>query len=217
MGMTGGTLTPKQLKCIYALGRAGCMDSEELHGVVYTAAKKEHVSELTVEEARRVIDRLKLLTGEKPKRAADRATKGQVQLIYSLAERLGWSEEPKRLTAFLEKQYGISHPSFLDRRSTNSCIAATDSLTIEMLPEQYQPLAEILGVQPLLKLAEQYGGASLYIPKVEALVKALRDKRIQKEYNGYNAKELAQKYELSVNWVLNICKDNPLPEQQSLF
>ena len=65
------------------------MDSEELHGVVYTAAKKEHVSELTVEEARRVSDRLKLLTGEKPKRAADRATKGQVQLIYSLAERLG--------------------------------------------------------------------------------------------------------------------------------
>lgn len=48
-------------------------------------------------------------------------------------------------------------------------------------------------------------------------MKALRDKRIQKEYNGYNAKELAQKYELSVNWVLNICKDNPLPEQQSLF
>ena len=46
----------------------------------------------------------------------------------------------------------------------------TDSLTIEMLPEQYQPLAEILGVQPLLKLAEQYGGASLYIPKVVALV-----------------------------------------------
>ena len=88
MGMTGGTLTPKQLKCIYALGRAGCMDSEELHGVVYTAAKKEHVSELTVEEARRVIDRLKLLTGEKPKRAADRATKGQVQLIYSEHEQL---------------------------------------------------------------------------------------------------------------------------------
>ena len=31
----------------------------------------------------------------------------------------------------------------------------TDSLTIEMLPEQYQPLAEILGVQTLHKLAEQ--------------------------------------------------------------
>ena len=58
----------------------------------------------------------------------DRATKGQVQLIYSLAERLGWSEEPKRLTAFLEKQYGISHPSFLDRRSTNSCIAALKAM-----------------------------------------------------------------------------------------
>ena len=128
MGMAEGVLTPKQLKCIYALGRAGCMDSEELHGVVYTVTRKEHVSELTVADARRVIDRLKLLTGEKPKRAADRATKGQVQLIYSLAERLGWSQDPKRLTAFLEKQYGISHPSFLDRRSTNSCIAALKAM-----------------------------------------------------------------------------------------
>lgn len=93
----------------------------------------------------------------------------------------------------------------------------TDELTVELLPEQYQPLAEILGVQQLLSLAELYGGANLYIPKVEALVKTMRDKRIKNEYNGYNAKELAQKYELSVNWVLSICKGNPLPEQQSLF
>ena len=89
-------------------------------------------SQVNVENYRSILfygdDRLKLLTGEKPKRAADRATKGQVQLIYSLAERLGWSEEPKRLTAFLEKQYGISHPSFLDRRSTNSCIAALKAM-----------------------------------------------------------------------------------------
>lgn len=126
--MGAGVLTPKQLKCIYALGRAGHMDSEELHGVVYLETKKGHVSELTVAEARRVIDRLKLLTGQKEKRKTDRATKAQVKLIYSLAERMGWSEEPKRLTAFLEKQYGISHPAFLDKQSTNSCIAALKAM-----------------------------------------------------------------------------------------
>ena len=53
--------------------------------------------------------------------------------------------------------------------------------------------------------------AMIFVPSIKGI------SHNPKEYNGYNAKELAQKYELSVNWVLNICKDNPLPEQQSLF
>lgn len=126
--MGGSVLTPKQLKCIYALGRAGGLDNEELHSVVSSTVRKEHMRELTVEEARKVIDRLKALTGQTPRRAPDRATKAQVNLIYSLAEQLGWSGDPKRLTAFLEKQYGITHPAFLDARSTGSCIAALKSM-----------------------------------------------------------------------------------------
>lgn len=93
----------------------------------------------------------------------------------------------------------------------------TDGLTIEMIPEQYRPLAELIGVQPLLALAAQYGGAKLYIPKVDALVRIARDERIKKEYNGYNVRKLAQKYDLSENWILSICRDNPLAEQQSFF
>ena len=38
----------------------------------------------------------------------------------------------------------------------------TDRLTIDMIPEQYRQLAEITGIQPLLTLAAQYGGAFLY-------------------------------------------------------
>lgn len=126
--MGGRVLTPQQLRCIYALGRKGGLDDEALHGVVYTTAKKEHISELTADQARRVIDRLKQLTGQGPGRGVDRGTKRQVALIFTLAERLGWGDEPRRLRAFLESQYGVSHPSFLDRSRTNSCIAALKAM-----------------------------------------------------------------------------------------
>lgn len=122
-------LTPKQMKCIYALGRAGGLDSEDLHSLVSATVRKKHVSELTAEEARRVIDRLKAVTGQKADKTPNRATKRQVGLIYALAEQLGWGEDPRRLTAFLEKQYGITHPSFLDARSTSSCILALKAMT----------------------------------------------------------------------------------------
>ena len=93
----------------------------------------------------------------------------------------------------------------------------TDSLTAEMIPEQYRPLAEILGVQKLLVLAEEYGGANVYIPKPEALIRTARDKQIREKFNGYNAERLAQDYGLTVRWVQEICKDGPQPGQITLF
>lgn len=93
----------------------------------------------------------------------------------------------------------------------------TDSLTVEMIPEQYRPLAELLGVQRLLTLAEEYGGANVYIPKPEALIRTARDKQIREKYNGYNAERLAQDYGLTVRWVQEICKDSPPPGQITLF
>lgn len=93
----------------------------------------------------------------------------------------------------------------------------TDGLTIEMIPEQYRPLAEIVGVQQLLALAEQYGGANIYVPKVEALTRATRDRLIREQYNGYNTEKLAQDFGLTVRWVQEICKDEPGPGRCSLF
>lgn len=93
----------------------------------------------------------------------------------------------------------------------------TDNLTIEAIPEQYRQLAEIIGVQPLLALAEQYGGANIYIPKVEALTRTTRDRLIRERFNGYNTEQLAQEYGLTVRWVQEICKDEPVPGQYTLF
>ena len=89
----------------------------------------------------------------------------------------------------------------------------TEAITIEMLPEQYQPLAEVIGVQQLLNLAEKQGGSNLYVPKLEALVRATRDRQIKEQFNGYNAEALAKKYGMTVRWVQEICKDSPTPGQ----
>lgn len=92
----------------------------------------------------------------------------------------------------------------------------TDTLTIDMIPEQYRPLAELIGIQQMLAMSEQFGGANLYVPKPEALVRSARDNLIKKQYNGYNAEELARTYDLTVRWVQEICKDAPPPGQLSL-
>lgn len=45
-------------------------------------------------------------------------------------------------------------------------------LKIEMLPENYRAIAEAIGTENFVKLAEVVGGATLYIPKPESLVRA---------------------------------------------
>lgn len=95
----------------------------------------------------------------------------------------------------------------------------TDALTVDTLPEQYQHLAQTIGVQNLLKLADQFGGEKYYIPKREALLRGARNRMIRKQYTGYNAKELAKCYNLTERWVIRICQgaedtDSPLAENQ---
>lgn len=84
----------------------------------------------------------------------------------------------------------------------------TDSLTIEMLPEQHQELAKIIGVQNFLKVAAQFGGHDYYIPKREALLRETRNRMIRKQYTGYNAKELSKLYGLTERWITTLCRQD---------
>ncbi|MDL2258876.1 hypothetical protein LJC42_06985 [Eubacteriales bacterium OttesenSCG-928-K08] len=81
------------------------------------------------------------------------------------------------------------------------------------IPEQYQEIAEMVGIPQLLELSRRLGGTNLYVPKHEALVRTTRDKLIRDEYNGYNTEQLALKYGLTVRWVQEILRDEPLPGQ----
>lgn len=93
-----------------------------------------------------------------------------------------------------------------------------DELTPEMIPEGiYRAIAEEIGVQNIIKLAELVGGTTFYIPKTESFLRPVRDIRIKAEFNGYNHAELAKKYNLSERWVREICGIGHLEGQQSLF
>jgi Mor family transcriptional regulator len=90
-------------------------------------------------------------------------------------------------------------------------------ITADMLPLNMRPLADVIGIEQMLNLIEQFGGETIYIPKLDALLKTARDKMIKQEYTGYNTKELAKKYDLTVRWVQKICENSQFAGQVSVM
>ncbi|MDK2902462.1 MAG: hypothetical protein PWQ93_381 [Clostridiales bacterium] len=77
-------------------------------------------------------------------------------------------------------------------------------LDAESLPEPYKSIADEMGLENALKLAEILGGLNVYFPKLDSILRQSRDERIGKEFNGCNYKELAAKYGLTESWIRNI-------------
>lgn len=81
-------------------------------------------------------------------------------------------------------------------------------LQIEDLTGSARELAEIVGMEAFSRLVEVYGGSSnLYVPKADQLVLPIRDKLIQREYNGRNVFELSRKWGLTERYVREIVKE----------
>ena len=68
-----------------------------------------------------------------------------------------------------------------------------------------------------LSLVSTPRGSELYFPKTENIIAPARNRRIKKEWNGYNSKQLAEKYNLTTKQIGNILKDEPMIGQMSLF
>lgn len=84
-----------------------------------------------------------------------------------------------------------------------------EDITRDMLPEAHRRLAEVIGLEATLRLCEAYGGAPLYIPKMDALVAARRDLSIRAEYDGMNTAALARRYGVSMRTVQMILSEAP--------
>jgi Mor family transcriptional regulator len=90
-------------------------------------------------------------------------------------------------------------------------------LTVDMFPEgTYKNIAQAIGPENFVKLAEVVGGATIYIPKPESLTRPVRDARIKAEFNGYNHLELARKYDVTERWVRQICGEGHIEGQISI-
>ena len=90
-------------------------------------------------------------------------------------------------------------------------------IPLESLPEEYQIVAELFGKAGALQLAKHSGGMRIYVPKLDTLIRNHRDARIRAEFNGFNHRDLARKYELSESWIREVVQRRPQDEQTDLF
>ena len=91
-----------------------------------------------------------------------------------------------------------------------------EETTIDDIGERYREIVELTGIRMFILLSNYARGDELYFPKVENVVAPARNRRIKKEYNGYNMKELADRYNLTVKQIQNVLKDEPPVGQMNL-
>ncbi len=81
----------------------------------------------------------------------------------------------------------------------------------------WREVAEQIGVDNMFKVLDIIGGATVYIPKPDTVIKPVRDAQMKKEFNGYNHMELAKRYNLAERTVREICGAGNLKGQLSMF
>ena len=59
-------------------------------------------------------------------------------------------------------------------------------LRLDDLKEQHREYAELIGVENFIHLSEVYGGTTIYIPKMDDLLKNSRYAAIMQEFDGTN-------------------------------
>lgn len=74
----------------------------------------------------------------------------------------------------------------------------------EALPEVYQEIAGIIGVENTVYLAQVYAGTSVYFPKLERALLTVRNQVIRREFDGANLRALARRWNLSVRHLRQI-------------
>ena len=80
-------------------------------------------------------------------------------------------------------------------------------LKMEDLETQHREIAEVIGIENLVKLSRYFAGNPVYAPKIENLVKNKKYSLIRQEYDGTNIKMLATKYDVCESTVYNILRD----------
>ena len=74
-------------------------------------------------------------------------------------------------------------------------------LKISDLPPQFENIAIELGIDKIKALFKEFGGTSVYFPTEKMIYKDARDREIISQYNGFNHKELAAKYNMSESYI----------------
>lgn len=88
-------------------------------------------------------------------------------------------------------------------------------ITLDMLPEEGREIAGMIGIENYLKLVFEFGGRAIYIHKLDAIRRMVRDDQIIQDFTGNNHAALCRKYDLSEKQIRQILAEKP--RQISLF
>lgn len=77
----------------------------------------------------------------------------------------------------------------------------------EYLNSAYSELANLIGIDAVLKIHATYRGQQIFYP-VDLFSKDFIKKQIIEEYDGYNVKQLALKYGYTEKWIKKILKEH---------
>ncbi|KJW13995.1 Mor transcription activator family protein [Levilactobacillus spicheri] len=83
----------------------------------------------------------------------------------------------------------------------------TEEIDVAALHQFYHGLSELVGVEDMVKIYQQYKGMQITIP-THLYDRKLAAKRVATEYNGHNQQFLARKYGYSQKWVQRILHEN---------
>ena len=78
------------------------------------------------------------------------------------------------------------------------------ALEMTDVPKTYRKICEVIGLEKGLKLAKEFGGDKIYIPKTRRVSVKLVHQKIQSEFNGANIGELVEKYGYTETWIREI-------------
>lgn len=81
------------------------------------------------------------------------------------------------------------------------------TIRLEDLFGNQREIAEIIGVEKYIELTKTYGGDNIYIQKYSEVLKIQRNAEIRSKFNGYNANELANEYNLTERYIRMLCSD----------
>ena len=81
------------------------------------------------------------------------------------------------------------------------------NIDINEFREPYKSIAEVIGVETMIKLSENFPSVTLYIPTVSELLRQVTYKNIIEEFNGDNIKQLALKYKVSERTVYRVLRN----------
>ena len=131
---TVNDMKPETMRQLWATAKNYGIDSEMLHGLCLEELNQEHISKLSEREGKYLIDRIKGKDVPKPA-PRGRASNEQKKYIRDLATKLGWNDNPLRLSGFIKKYAKIDNIDWLTAYQASKIIEALKRMVLDRKDE----------------------------------------------------------------------------------